>query len=255
MPDELRETIELTLWAAQLLIQSGAEASVVERVVHRLGTGMGADWLDVFISPNAVTISISSGGEFRTRTRRIVAAPTNLTTLADIAALSRRAKRVCVTRAEVRAELERVSAQGPVYNRWLIVGVIGVSCSAFSQLFGGDAAAFAITWLAASIAMIVRQTMTQMYFNTILVTIVTAFVAGVVASLLALSGMSETPRAALASSVLLLVPGVALINGAEDLIKGYVVTGLARAVQGALVSLAIAIGLLTAVSLLGGQAL
>lgn len=255
MPDELRETMELTLWAAQLLVQSGAEASVIERVVHRLGTGMGADWLDVLISPNAVTISVSSGGEFRTRTRRIIPAPTNLSTLADIAALSRRTKRTRVTRAEIRAELARISAEGPLYNRWLMIVVIGLSCGAFSQLFGGDAAAFAITWLAASVAMFVRQTLTRMYFNGILVTIVTAFVAGIIASLLALSGMSETPRAALASSVLLLVPGVALINGAEDLIKGYVVTGLARAVQGALVSLAIAIGLLTAVSILGGQAL
>ncbi len=253
--DELRETMELTLWAAQLLAQSGAEASVVERVVHRLGTGMGGDWLDVFLSPNAVTISISSGNEFRTRTRRIVAAPVNLTTLAEIAALSRRTKRLRLSREEIRAELQRVSAQAPVYNRWVIVGAIGLACGAFSQLFGGDGAALLIAWIAASGAMLMRQQLTRMYFNPILVTIVTAFVAGSIASVLALSGITATSRAALASSVLLLVPGVALINGAEDLIKGYVVTGLARAVQGGLISLAIAIGLLTAITVFGGQGL
>jgi uncharacterized membrane protein YjjP (DUF1212 family) len=254
-PDELREAMELTLWAAQLLAQSGAESSVVERVVHRLGTGMGCDWLDVFLSPNAVTISISSGGEFRTRTRRIVAAPVNLTLLAEIAALSRRSKRTMLTRAEVRSELSRISHEREAYNRWLIVFMIGLSCAAFSQLFGGDGAAFVITWVAASVAMAVRQQLASMHFNTILITIVTAFIAGAVASLMALTGVSATPRAALASSVLLLVPGVALINGAEDMFKGYIVTGLARAVQGGLISLAIAIGLLTAVSLLGGSGL
>jgi uncharacterized membrane protein YjjP (DUF1212 family) len=253
--DELRETIELTLWAAQLLIQSGAESSVVERVVHRLGTGLGADWLDVFLSTNAVTISISSGGEFRTRTRRVISAPVNLTILAEIAALSRRSKRGLLTRDQLRDELRRISIQPQQYPSWMIIAAIGLACGAFSQLFGGDIAALAIAWVSASCAMFVRQQLAKLYFNNILVTIITAFVAGALANALALTGISTTPRAALAASVLLLVPGVALINGAEDLIKGYTVTGVARAVQGGLISLAIALGLLTAVSLLGGQGL
>ncbi|MCA9956183.1 MAG: threonine/serine exporter family protein, partial [Anaerolineales bacterium] len=44
---------------------------------------------------------------------------------------------------------------------------------------------------------------------------------------------------------------VPLINSAQDLIRGHMVTGIARGVTGLLISLAIALGLLLALSLTG----
>jgi uncharacterized membrane protein YjjP (DUF1212 family) len=131
------------------------------------------------------------------------------------------------------------------------VVMVGLACAAFSQLFGGDAAAFAVTWIASSVAMFVRQQLVLRHFNTLLVAMITAFVAAGLAGVAIKAGWTQTPRATLAAAVLLLVPGVQLVNAAEDLIKGYTVTGLARGVVGALISFAIALGLLLAVSLLG----
>ena len=56
---------------------------------------------------------------------------------------------------------------------------------------------------------------------------------------------------ALVSAVLLLVPGVPLINAADDLLKGHLIMGIARGVTGLIISLAIALGLLLAMRLLG----
>ena len=60
---------------------------------------------------------------------------------------------------------------------------------------------------------------------------------------------------AISSAVLLLVPGVPLINAAEDLIKGHLLVGLARGLTGLLVSLAIALGLMLALWLTGVRGL
>jgi uncharacterized membrane protein YjjP (DUF1212 family) len=63
------------------------------------------------------------------------------------------------------------------------------------------------------------------------------------------------PRTSIAASVLLLVPGVHLINSAEDLIKGHMVTGIVRGVLGLVISLSIALGLSLAIWLTGVQGL
>ena len=63
--------------------------------------------------------------------------------------------------------------------------------------------------------------------------------------------LSEKPSIALAASVLLLVPGVHLINSLQDMIKGHMVIGLVRGFTGLVISLCIALGLLLAMQLMG----
>lgn len=249
--EALREVNDLALWAGQMLLQNGAETERVERSVHRIGTGLGCDWLDILVSPNGLLVTTNSGGEFRTRLRRVVQIGVNLAVLDEISHLTHRIERETMSLAAVRAELERIDQMGRHYNRWLVAGMVGLACAAFSELAGGDTAAFMITLTAAGLAMIVRQELARRDFNLILTVGVTAFVAGLIASAAVALGLSATPDTALSSSVLLLVPGVPLINAAEDLIKGHMVIGLVRGLTGVLISAAIALGLLVAIRLLG----
>jgi uncharacterized membrane protein YjjP (DUF1212 family) len=249
--DPLRDVIDLSLWAGQLLLQHGAESARIEETVHRLGTGLGADWMDILVSPNAIAVTTSSGGEFRTKIRRVVAISVNMSIIDAVNTVSRAVTSGELDRFQVRKAFERIDHLPPIYNRWVIVGMVGLACAAFSRLFGGDWPTFAITFLASATAMWVRQQLTRIYFNSLLVVIVTAFVAGFIAGLSALFKLSPQPQTALAASVLLLVPGVQLINAAEDLIKGHLVTGIVRGVIGGLISLGIAAGLALAMRLVG----
>jgi uncharacterized membrane protein YjjP (DUF1212 family) len=97
--------------------------------------------------------------------------------------------------------------------------------------------------------MTVRQELARHYFNPYMVTIATAFVSSGLALLLQRT-LHTGSNAALLSAVLLLVPGVHLINAAEDMLKGHVVTGLTRGVIGALISACIAFGIFLAMWLL-----
>jgi uncharacterized membrane protein YjjP (DUF1212 family) len=63
--------------------------------------------------------------------------------------------------------------------------------------------------------------------------------------------LSDNPQLALAASVLLLIPGVPLINAAEDLIQGHTASGIARGVMGGIITLAIAVGLTLAIMVTG----
>ncbi|MAS37105.1 MAG: hypothetical protein CL610_24105 [Anaerolineaceae bacterium] len=253
--DALRDVNELALWAGQMLLQHGAETARIEQSVHRIGTGLGCDWLDVLVSPNGLLVTSNSGGEFRTRLRRVTHTGVNMAVLDEISHLTHRIERGEMNRFEVRAELERIDQLTRNYNRWLVAVMVGLACAAFSQLAGGDTAAFFVTLTASGAAMLARQEMLHRDFNYLLNVTLTAFVAGLIASAGAMFKLSTTPDAALASSVLLLVPGVPLINAAEDLIKGHMVIGVVRGLTGVLISLGIALGLLLAMSLMGAGTL
>ncbi|NWF70572.1 MAG: threonine/serine exporter family protein [Chloroflexi bacterium] len=249
--EELRDVIDLALWAGQLLLQYGADTQLVEETIHRLGTGLGCDWMDILVSPNAVVITAHSGLDFRTKVRRVVSMTVNMTILTEVSAVTRRVIAGDIDRFELRKELLRISTLPRNYNRWMVVLMVGLACAAFSRLFGADWPVFIVTFFAAAGAMFVRQELQRHHFNALLVTIATAFVAGLLASAAPLLRLGEQPSLALASAVLLLVPGVPLINAAEDLIKGHLVTGIVRGITGGLLATCIALGLLLAMSLMG----
>jgi uncharacterized membrane protein YjjP (DUF1212 family) len=132
---------------------------------------------------------------------------------------------------------------------------VGLACAGFSRLFGGDWGAFTLTWAGASLAAVVRQQLNRHIFNPLIVTTVTALTAGLLTSAGGLMHLSAEPQIATASAVLLLVPGVPLVNSAADLINGYLSTGIARGVAGALIVLCIALGLLLAMFITGTNGL
>jgi len=248
--ETLRDVIDLSLWAGQLLLQHGAESQQVEETVHQLGTGLGCNWLDIFVSPNALVVTAISNGEFRTKVRRVINIGVNLQVVVEVDALVQRVLVGKLDRFELRTELERVCRFEPGYGRWTVALMVGAACAAFSRLFGGDWVIFGITFLAATIAMLLRQELHKRHLNTFLTVVITAFTASAIASSSALLHLGGQPQLALTAAVLLLVPGVPLINSIQDLLKGYMITGIARGVTGGVIAACIALGLLLAISLL-----
>lgn len=249
--ETLRDVISLSLWAGQMLLQHGADSKRVEETVHRLGTGLGCDWMDILVSPNAIVASTINNHQFRTKVRRVPSLGVNMHIIAAVSNLSYRVTRGELDRFGLRRELMYIDKLAPNYDRRTIIVAVGLACAAFSRLFGGDWIAFIITFVASALAMFVRQELTRYYFNPLLVTTITAFIASFIASVASLLQLTTTAHTALAASVLLLVPGVPLINSAKDLIQGHLVTGITRGVAGLLISLSIAIGLSLAIWVTG----
>jgi len=249
--ETLRDVIDLSLWAGQMMLQNGAESARVEETVHRLGTALGANWLDILVSPNAILVTTISGEEFRTKIRRVISMGVNMNIVTEIRTLVHQVERGQIDRAGTREVLTRLSLLKPQYNRWTVVVMIGLGCAAFSRLFGGDWPVFVVTFVAASIAQFVRQELQRHHFNSLIVVVVTSFVASLIAGLASLFKLSPHPQTALIASVILLVPGIHLVNSMRDLIAGHLVTGIVRGMVGGMVSLGIALGLITAMRLLG----
>ena len=137
-----------------------------------------------------------------------------------------------------------------LYNRWLVVFMVGFACASFSNLQNGDFNAFFITFAVASIAMFIRQELNRKRFVMIITFGITAFLATCLASLSILFNLSTTPNVVLASSVLLLVPGVPFVNSFLDAFKGYLSMGWGRWLQAIILTIASSSGIVLAMSLL-----
>ncbi|MEQ9406228.1 MAG: threonine/serine exporter family protein [Fuerstiella sp.] len=254
--EALRDIVDLSLWAGQLLLQHGAETERVERCIHQLGTALGCTWLDVLVSPDAIIVTTISGQEFRTKVRRVARfGGVNMTVIADIQMLTKKARHGELDRRDVRETLQRVDVRPKHYNRWLLAGMIGLACASFSQLFGGDVFVLCTTFVASSVAMFFRQELIRKHFNNLLSVAATSFLAGTLAAALGAFLPGQQPEIAMAAAVLMLVPGVPLINSFDDLIHGQVVSGVVRGATGMLISLSIALGLAVAVAAQGATRL
>ena len=100
----------------------------------------------------------------------------------------------------------------------------------------------------ALVAMVVRQWLAARHFNPLVTFFAAAFVATSVAGQGLIYKIGDDPKLAMASCVLLLVPGFPMINSIADMVKGYINTGLARGVMALLLGGATSAGIMLAMT-------
>ncbi|MDT1010777.1 threonine/serine exporter family protein [Plesiomonas shigelloides] len=242
-----REVTRLCIQSALMLLQHGAESTLVEQVSERLGLALGADSVEISISANAIVLSTLSRQRCITTTRRNVDRGINMQVVTAVQHTMIMAERGLLSIGDVRKRLDKIKPLR--YPRGLVVLMVGLSCASFSHLSGGDAAVFALTFVASTIAMLVRQELAHRHFNPLVNFCVTAFVASSIASLGISYQIGNLPSLPMASSVLLLVPGFPLINALSDMVKGHVNMGLARWTMATLLTFATCAGIVLAMAL------
>lgn len=229
------------------LLQHGAESALVESLTRRVGLALGGERVEVALMANAVTVTVRIQGRSKTTVRRNEDRGINMQVVMEVQRLVIAAEAHEIDRVEYRQRLLGIVPFH--YPRWLVAVAVGLSCACFARLSQGDWPACALVAVASGLAMLVRQQLAQRHFPPVMNFAITAFVATSLTVLGFAHDLSKTPKAAMAASVLLLVPGYPLINSVSDMLKGYVNTGISRGVFALLLSAATCTGILTAMSL------
>ncbi|KLV02444.1 membrane protein [Photobacterium aquae] len=244
-----REISRLAASAGQRLLQHGAESTLVMDVTRRLGLALGADSVEVSLSASSMVITTLSSERCITTTRRCQDRGINMQVVTEIQRVCILAERGMLDIDGVHQRLEQI--QPLRYNRWLVIFMIGLSCACFSRLAGGDWPVFALTFVASAVGMFVRQEIAHCHFNPLLNFGVTAFVTTLISGFGQVYQIGETPFLAMASSVLMLVPGFPLINAVSDMVKGFANMGIARWTMATLLTLSTSMGIVAAMNVLG----
>ena len=245
------EVTRLCVLSALLLLQYGAESNLVVGVSTRLGYALGAARVECTLTANSIVLTTVFDGYCITTARRNVDRGVNMTVVSGVQRIMLAAEEGKLDRVGVHEALERVQQQTRVYHPWLVLLLVAVSCACFARLSGGSWAVCALTFAASVCGMRVRQWLGGLHFNAMLVFMATAFVTSLVAGLGLRVQMGNDAHIAMASAVLMLVPGFPLINSLSDVLKGFMNMGIGRWALATVLTLGSSLGIVMALAVLG----
>lgn len=246
--EEQTKITQAIIKAAVLMLEFGAESILIEQTAQRLGIALGMNSVEMSLIPAAIVLTTLNNNQSVTTTRRVHHKPINMSIVCDVQKMVIQIERNNYNANYVMNYLKNIKPN--LYNRWLVIFMVGFACASFAKLQNGDLNAFFITFAVASFAMFIRQELNRKRFLMIITFGITAFIATVLASLSILFNLSTTPNVILASSVLLLVPGVPFVNSFLDAFKGYLSMGWGRWLQAIILTIASSSGIVLAMSLL-----
>lgn len=233
---------------ALLLLQHGAESTVVVQMAQRLGVALGVESVECALTANAIVLTTLSDEHCITTTRKNSDKGINMQMVTDV-------QRIVIAVEHKLYDLEmaqqKLNRLKPLkYPPMLVVGMIGLSCASFAHLSGGDWVICVITFFASAVGMFVRQALSKRHYNPLIVFAMTSFVASLISGLSLKYQWGNDPQVALASSVLLLVPGFPLINSLADILKGYINMGIGRWTIATILTFGACLGIVFALSMM-----
>ena len=214
------------------LMYSGAEIYRVEESARRLLHAYGLESPEVFAIPNCVIVSVATPeGHPITRMRRV---PAHL------------CRRLCAETPpldEAQAAVGSLPEAVPQYSPRQVLLGYGVAPAFFAPLFGGgppDIACAFLCGLAVGLCLLYggRFIGANSFFRTV----ICSAAASLMALLLVGAGLGESVDVVTISTLMVLVPGVALTNAMREIMAGDTVSALSRTADAILVASAIALG-------------
>jgi uncharacterized membrane protein YjjP (DUF1212 family) len=171
-----------------------------------------------------------------------------------VASASRTLEELCDGRlasADAMGAISRI-ATAPPASTWLFALAAGFGAVALAVLFGvHHLPAAVLIFVSAAAGAVLRRSLARCSTNIFLQPFSAALVAGVVGALAVRYDLSSSLRLVAVCPCMVLLPGPHFLNGMLDLIRGRINLGAARLVYAVLVVVAISIGLLLGLAILG----
>lgn len=236
--------------AGELMLCSGAETYRVEDTMHHiLKTADNLEMAEVLVIMTGITATIKQKDEnVISIVKRVNSRTTNMSRIMEVNDISRRYCGEEITLEEAYKELSGLKKN--IYSRLENrLGVLGI-CVGFSIFFGGGIREILVTLL---VGLVLTACMTigeKMRFHAFLQDVFGSF--GIAVSSLLLSSLVKVNLdTVIISSIMPMVPGVAITNAVRDTLQGDYLSGSARVLEAFLKAAGIAVGIAIGLLLMG----
>jgi uncharacterized membrane protein YjjP (DUF1212 family) len=256
IPDEkeLRMTAEeraqLVLALARVLFIGGHSTKQTVAASERFGEALG---LKVKILPRWGELELRAQGLGTTVVSTVPADPTNVA-MNRVARAMRAVDEVRDGRLTPETAKEAIAAisQVPPSATWLFALAAAGGAVALAVIFGVRfSIAPVVIFFSAGTGALLRRALARYSTNVFLQPFCTALLAGMIGALAVRFQWSSSLRLVAVCPCMVLMPGPPVLNGTLDLVRGRIPLGAARLLYAGLVTLAISIGLLIGLALLG----
>jgi uncharacterized membrane protein YjjP (DUF1212 family) len=242
----LSDVARLSLSIGRLFMESGESARTIHEEIFDAACVLGCDSAEVYCQHAAIIVTLRRGEEFCVQMGKIGEHGVNLRRSEAIRATLRRVADGTLDCSAAQAELDDLPHTVPSYPVWLVCLCTGLACSAFGRLFGLDWPAFFPVFIGSAGGQWVRHALIVRKQNVFITSGIVSFGSAFLAGLGARLSGSLNPEIATVAAVLLLVPGVAVLNTQMDAIEGKPNLAAARGLRVIYILIFMTLGLVAA---------
>ena len=244
------ERIDLVLAFARVLYINGQATEQTVSAAERLSCAVG---LRATIMPRWGEVQLVADNKDRNLIAYIAADPASVG-MHRVASTMRAIEDIASGRLPPDAAMNTITeiSRSPPAPTWLFALAAASGAVALAVIFGVQhLPAAMLIFVSASAGAIVRRALSQLSENLFLQPFCAAVLAGVIGALAVRYDLSSSLRLVAVCPCMVLVPGPHFLNGALDLINGRIALGTARLIYAGLIVVAISVGLLLGLALLG----
>lgn len=234
--------LSLALDLGKSMVKCGAEMNRVEETVVRIGYAYGMKKTEVFsvISMIHATV-IDSDNRTHSQMRRISSSGVNFEKLERLNSLSRE---ICATKPELDLAREKLEAICSKTSRFNIVVCLGymLAAATFAVFFGGTLLDALATTPIAAIIYLLQVFIKAKGASKLFFTALESAIAGLLALMFVHIGFGNNVDIIMIGDIMLLIPGLMLINSLREMLCGDMMSGLLRLLESVMLAMAIAVG-------------
>ncbi len=248
--------MHLLLLTGQTLMENGASTDLIKRDLFRAAVYMEIPEDKVHSHINFSTLMMSINDEKHSSYTSFAKCRAHVVNMSIISAVNRliwRATKRNYPLERYEKELLRLKRLRKHYSLPFEAMGAGLICGGLCKLFGGDLTASLCSMLCGVIGFWVRRICNRYGFNTYAVITISAFVVTFLACIMQFADISATPIHPMISATVFLIPGIPLINAMDDLLEGYLISGITRAVNTLFTLASIAFGIIMALWICGAE--
>jgi uncharacterized membrane protein YjjP (DUF1212 family) len=246
----LEERSNLALALARVLFVNGQSTDQILDAAGRLGQTLG---LNIKVFPRWGELQLIAQEGATSTISTVEANPTGVA-MNRVASAMRLVDDLGNGRVTPAGAKEAISAiaQATRAPTWLFTLAAAFGAVALSIIFGLEhRVSGVLIFLSAAAGAILRRILARYSENVFLEPFTAALLAGIVGALAVRCHLSSSLQLVAVCPCMVLVPGPPVLNGALDLVRGRIHLGAARLIFAGLVVLAISVGLLLGLALLG----
>lgn len=244
--DKLERTTYLLLEIASMLMVSGANTNRANLSVTRFASVLQCKAYSMISHKTLImTVTDDLTNQTFTKVQNIPPYIINFHIISAISKASWNAISQNWTVEQIEEEIVKINSLKR-YPKFLVLVAVSFAGAGFCNIFGGDYLNMLVAFVSTFIGLFVVQEAHKREYNVYIRIFLGSLIASSLASVGIIQNIGENPHTALATSILFLVPGVALINSFTDLFDNNVLNGMVRFTTGLMTVLAIAFGLFAA---------
>lgn len=237
----INEILNVATYAGKIMLESGAEAYRVEETINNISKAYGIEVPDSYATPTVIISSANHEDELKSVVVRITKRSVDLDKIHKVNHLSRNILSENYSIKELKDKLKSIDEEIR-YSKILTILCGALGSFGFVFLFKGSFYDSIAAFFIGLVVKYVDLKSSKLGINSFFVTVLCSIFASMLTILMMKINLVDDMDIVIISSIMLLVPGLAITNAIRDTIAGDLVSGVARGLEAFLIAIAVAVG-------------